>query len=469
MRLNKNALSLALSLFVLTGCSALVRSDFEQPQIQVPAQWQEVSLNQNVRLDPWWQRFNDPMLNQLVDQVLQTNNDLALATLTLKRAQLQTGLARDDWYPQVSAGTSGSVSQVLEQGDSENTFSANASVSYEVDLWGRIGAEVDAAKWSAMATLEDRESTAQSLVATTATLYWQILYLNESLGLAKQDVMDAQQTLKLTQSRYDAGAVSRLDLVEARRDLASQESQVSDIENQLKQANNALAILFDKPPQQFDLANQVKEKSLTQIPLPQVRAGVPSDVLIRRPDVKASLYTLKSALASKDATFAAYLPSLTLTGSIGDSSDDLKDLLSDPIGTLGAQMVLPFLQWNQMQINNDIADVDYQSAVISYRQVLYQAFQDVDNALADRQNYFYQAQKLQQQYTNAVEAQNIYQSRYQNGAIDLQDLIDAQEVRRNARDAFLANKFNQLSNQAVLYQALGGDDIAPKLADNNAG
>lgn len=459
--MKKTNLALILSLALLSGCSALVRSDFEAPLVDVPDAWQTVSVTQDVHIDPWWKKFNDPVLNQLVSQALATNNDLTLATLTVRRAQLETGLARDDWYPQVSASGSGEVSQVLDQGDSDTNFSAQASVSYEVDLWGKIGADVDAAKWSAIASMQDREATAQSLVATTATLYWQILYLNESLKLAKQDVQDSQTTLDLVNARYIAGSVSRLEVVQAQKNLATSQSNRSNVQNDLNQAQNALAILFNQAPQ--TMANIDENKSIVSLPLPQVAAGVPSDVLIRRPDVKASLYELKSALASKDATYAAYLPSLTLTGSIGDSSDDLEDLLRDPLGSLGAQLFLPFLQWNRMQIDKKISDVDYQTAVVNYRKTLYSAFEDVDNALSDRQNYFEQAEHLTQQYNNALEEEHIYQSRFDNGAVDLTDLLTAQQSRRSSRDALLLNKFNQLSNQAVLYQSLGGQDIAPEI------
>lgn len=467
--MKKTNLALMLSLALLSGCSSLVRSDFEAPLVDVPDSWQTVSLNQNVHMDPWWKKFNDPVLDQLINQALKTNNDLTLATLTVRRAQLQTGLARDDWYPQVSASAAGEVSQVLEQGDSDTNFNASASVSYEVDLWGRIGADVDAAKWSAVASMQDREATAQSLVATTATLYWQILYLNESLKLARQDVVDSQKTLGLVNARYNAGDVSRLEVVQAEQSLASSKSDVSETQNDLNQAHNALAILFNQAPQ-TDTINQLidENKSIVSLNLPQVAAGVPSDVLIRRPDVKASLYQLKSALASKDSTYAAYLPTLSLTGAIGESSEDLEDLLRDPIGTLGAQLVLPFLQWNRMQVDKKISDVDYQTAVVNYRKTLYTAFQDVDNALSDRQNYFEQAQHLTQSYHSTVEEESIYQSRFDNGAVDLSDLIDAQQSRRSVRDELLLNKYYQLSNQAVLYQVLGGQDIAPKLPEEDS-
>nr|WP_244859317.1 TolC family protein [Shewanella dokdonensis] len=246
-------------------------------------------------------------------------------------------------------------------------------------------------------------------------------------------------------------------MLEAQRNLAGQESSHSELLQQLTEAQNALAILFNQPPTQLPL-------QITKLPdgaVPEIAAGVPADLLVRRPDVKAALYSLRSALASKDATFAGYFPTLNLTGSVGDSSSELKELLRNPIGTLGAGLTLPFLQWNQMKINNKIADVDYQTAVITYRKTLYQAFEDVDNAISARRQYAYQGEKLQLQYDAAAAAEKIYESQYRHGAIAIQNWLDAQENRRSAEESLLQNRYNQLTAQATLYQALGGGEVAP--------
>lgn len=155
---------------------------------------------------------------------------------------------------------------------------------------------------------------------------------------------------------------------------------------------------------------------------------------------------------------------MSLTGSVGESTSELKELLRNPVGSLGAGLVLPFLQWNQMQINNDIAEIDYQTAVVNYRKTLYSAFEDVDNAISAKQQFAYQGDKLQQQYNAAVAVEAIYESQYRHGAIGIQDWINAQENRRAAEASLLENRYNQLTAQATLYQALGGSDIAPEIA-----
>ncbi|MGR6501015.1 efflux transporter outer membrane subunit [Shewanella sp. Koi 1] len=453
---------IAISIALLSGCGALMRSDFEPPALQVPEQWQHTQVNGQVSLDPWWQKFNQPELDQLISQVLSSNNDLTLATLTLQKARLQAGLARDDLYPQLSSNNTASVNKPLDGGSSSKAFQANLSVSYEVDLWGKVSANIDQAQWTALASLEDRESTAQSLAATTASLYWQIGYLHERIELSNKSIEHSRQTLALTQRQYASGAVTELNVLESQRSLAGQEASHSQLLQQLVEAENALAILLNRAPGQV----AVEIKQLPDSAVPEVGVGIPADLVGRRPDVKAALYQLRSALASKDATYASYFPSLSLTGSVGESTSELKELLRNPVGSLGAGLVLPFLQWNQMQINNDIADIDYQSAIVSYRKTLYSAFEDVDNAISAKQQYAYQGEKLELQFSAAAQAEAIYESQYRHGAIGIQNWIDAQENRRSAEAALLENRYNQLTAQATLYQALGGSDIAPPLSDN---
>lgn len=457
---------IAISIALLSGCGALMRSDFEPPALQVPEQWQHTQVNDSVNgqvsLDPWWQKFNQPELNQLISQVLSSNNDLTLATLTLQKARLQAGLARDDLYPQLSSNNTASVNKPLEGGSSSKAFQANLSVSYEVDLWGKVSANIDQAQWTALASLEDRESTAQSLVATTASLYWQIGYLHQRIELSNKSIEHSRQTLALTQRQYASGAVTELNVLESQRSLAGQEASHSQLLQQLVEAENALAILLNRAPGQV----AVEIKQLPDSAVPEIGVGIPADLVGRRPDVKAALYQLRSALASKDTTYASYFPSLSLTGSVGESTSELKELLRNPVGSLGAGLVLPFLQWNQMQINNDIANIDYQSAIVSYRKTLYSAFEDVDNAISAKQQYAYQGEKLEQQFSAAAQAEAIYESQYRHGAIGIQNWIDAQENRRSAEAALLENRYNQLTAQATLYQALGGSDIAPPIADN---
>jgi len=448
-----------VSTLLLSSCSSVTHTEFEQPLIAIPTQWQSLTINQSIKIDPWWESFNDPELNALITQVLITNNDLALATLTLKSARLTAGLTAAENSFQIGSSNDTQRATSLNSSSNTNSFNTNLGISYELDLWGRVDSEVDAAKWASLASAEDRESTAQSLVSTTASLYWQIGFLKQSIKLSQDNIDYAQQSLTLIQSQYRSGAVLQLDVLESQRNLAEQQVANSELQQTLIETENALAILYNQPPLKLPI-NIVK---LPDGPIPIIAAGVPSDLLIRRPDIKSALYTLKEAYSSKDATFAGYLPTLTLSGSLGTSSNELKNLLTNPIGTLGANLLLPFLQWNEMKLNKKISEIALESAIVSYRQTLYNAFSEVDNAISARQHFQYQGLRLQEQYNAAKAAELIYASQYRYGAISIQDWLDAKDTLRSTEQAILKNRFNQFDVQATLYQALGGSDIAPAL------
>jgi len=448
--------TIALCVILASGCVS--RSEFPEPEVQVPETWQSSSQKETSPvISRWWTNFNDEQLNQLIDKVLATNSDLAIATLTLKQARLEANLAGRDLYPDLSGDISTSRSHYLDSGTDSKSYDTGVSVSYEVDLWGKLSAAADESEWTALASLEEREATAQSLVATTAQLYWQIGYLHQRIELSNSDIADARDTLKQAQSQYKNGLVTQINVLEAERSLAGLEATHRDYLQQLTEAQNAFAILFDQPPQEM-----IKNiKALPEGPLPEITSGIPADVLTHRPDIKQSLYELKSTFAAKDSAETAYFPTLTLTGALGGSSEQLRNLLSDPLGSIGADLTMPFLNWNEMKINQDIAQVKYESAIISYRQSLYTAFQDVDNALSARENYKFQEEKLQQQYDSATEASRIYRSQYKYGAIEITTLLDAQDNERSAKADLLENRYNQLVNLSTIYQSLGGEDIMP--------
>uniref|UniRef100_UPI0018F0E28D TolC family protein n=1 Tax=Vibrio cholerae TaxID=666 RepID=UPI0018F0E28D len=218
---------IGLCVLLATGCVA--RSELPEQKLSVPEQWQTSQAQSETQaISQWWTSFGDPQLNQWIEKVLATNSDLAMATLTLKQARLEAGLATSDTYPDVSASVSSERAKSLNGGDNSKSYQTRFSVSYELDLWGKLSAAKDAAMWTALATQEEREATAQSLVATTAQLYWQIGYLNQRVELSSNDIKDAQETLLLTQSQYRHGSVTKVNVLEAERTLVGLEATHRD-------------------------------------------------------------------------------------------------------------------------------------------------------------------------------------------------------------------------------------------------
>ncbi|MEH3086385.1 MAG: TolC family protein [Xylophilus ampelinus] len=532
---------------LLAGCAAPPAGDLAAPRLRVAAAWRDAGADvlrtagvgpaplatpadqaPDVRALPaaavavdWWRAFGDPALDALVARAQQYDNDLAATAIRVRRAQLNAGLAAVPLAPQFSGSAGASASRRLDGGPSSRAGTASLGASYEVDLWNRLGSARDAARWEALATVQDREAAAQALAGTTATLYWQVGYVNQRLALSAQSIAYAERTLALVRTQYDAGAVSGLELAEARQALAAQRAARTALEQQRVQALNALALLFDgrlsvggqpvgagapgiprtsaaadgadgagtaAPPPSAGgpAAGGARSAAAPAVPaatptaaadasadggafldwrepavlpagaLPPVEAGLPADLIARRPDVRAAELRLRGYLRDVDATRAAFYPALVLTGSLGNTSAALANLLQNPLGTLGASLTLPFLQAGQRTLQLRVSESVYQEAVAAFRQTVYQAFADVDDALSARRQFEDQAALLEASLAEARRAEQLYETRYRAGAVPLKSWLDAQEKRRSAETALADNRYNRLVNHATLFRSLGG-------------
>ncbi|SDO77913.1 efflux transporter, outer membrane factor (OMF) lipoprotein, NodT family [Rhodoferax sp. OV413] len=443
-----------LAALLLAGC-ATPQAPYSAPAATLPAQWQYANADSGASTDAWWKNFNDPVLDQLVEQALLRNNNLAAATIKVRQAQLQVGLAenRPNFSGSLSSGTSRTLS-----GNAVTSRSSGVSLgaSYEIDLWNKLGSQRDVALWEARATAQDREATALALVATTAQLYWQLGYLNQRLAANLQSIATAQKTLELVQAQVNAGAAGGLELAEARQSLLSLQASQTTLQQQAVAANTALALLFDAAPSALPNPPQ----TLPNSQLPEVAAGLPAELLARRPDLRAAELRLRESHANISATRASYYPALSLTGALGTSSTALLNLLQNPVASLGLGLSLPFLNQKEMDLNIRVAQAQSEEAVVNFRQTLYTALGDVENALSARQQYRAQAVLLEQVLQAAIQAERLYEVRYRAGSVALKPWLDAQESRRSAEIALAENRLNQFNNHATLVQALGGDAAA---------
>lgn len=443
-----------LALLLLPGCASLIRTPYHRPEVELPTNWVHGEKKAGSMEDRWWAAFGDPALDHLITEALQRNNGLAAAALRVRQAQLQAEQADSDRLPSLSAGADASHSRNLRRhiGTTES-YSASIFSSYAVDLWGELASASDAAHWEAQATEEDRANTALALTGTTASLYWQIGYLNQRIALARDSIAYARRTLELVQVQKAAGAATALEILEAKRNVVSQEANLTLLIQQRVEAGNELAILFDGPPNSLETA---EPDSLDGIRLPEVTAGLPAYLLARRPDVRAAEARLRSTLAATDATRAGFYPAITLSGNLGSSSEELVRIIRNPIGTLAADLALPFVQWRDMRRAIKISEAEYEQAVLTFRQTLYSALAEVENSLSARQQYREQADKLERNLDMARQTEELYRVRYQAGGSPLKSWLDAQEDRRQAEIELAANRLDQLTNHVALVKALGG-------------
>lgn len=452
--LRKAALPLAAAL-LLGGCGGLLhRSQHTRPDVTLPQEWQERSVTGTTVAggEQWWRDYNDPTLNELIERALKANNNLAAAAIRVRRAQLNAGLSDTNISPSVSVKASSNISRGLNDHIDTKSSGVTGTASYELDLWGRLASARDASRWEAEATESDRQSTALALIGTVATDYWQIAYLNERIATAEASIAYAEKILELVEVKYRAGAVSALDQFQARQTLAAQRAELTQLSRQRTEARNALAILFDQAPE-----NHVPERQqLPDGPLPAVNAGLPASLLGQRPDLQAAEQRLRKYLANVDSTRANYYPAFTLTGDLGSISTSLFNVLQNPFVALGAGLTLPFVQWNTMKLNVEISKTEYEEAVVNFRQTLYSALGDVENALSGRTRYAEENRHLEESLALARKAEELAEVRYRAGSTALQSWLDAQESRRSAEKSLAENRLNRLRNSLTLYQAIGG-------------
>ncbi|WP_312081280.1 efflux transporter outer membrane subunit [Acinetobacter schindleri] len=468
MQMNLTKLASALLLgSSLVGCAAVVKTPYEQPSIAVPGSFQNNTalskqIYDDVLADQWWTLFRDPQLNTLVEDVLSRNSNLAVAGINLQQARIQTRQTQSQQGVRIGDARVSTGRQFSLDGDGDRSTGISLGypgLSYELDLFGKLANQTEAARWEARATEQDLQATAQSLIGTTAQLYWQLAYLNERYSVVQQNLATAQKTYDLVRVQYRAGAVSGLDLTQAEQAIQSQQATLSQIEQQRVETRTALAVLMNMPVQQLSIQ---EPQRLPNIALPAIAAGLPASLLSRRPDLNAAELRLRKALANKDANKASYYPSISLTGSLSTgigTSTSLSDALKNPVATLGAGLTLPFLQWNDMKRDLQVNELEYEKAILQYRQTIYEAFADVENALSNRTELTKQVELQRRNVELAEKTERLTEVRYRNGAVALKNLLDAQETTRNARLSLVQTRQNQYNAYVTLLQALGGSPI----------
>ena len=434
-----------VSALALTGC---LSTPYATPQVPTPAAFPHAGTASDAApaAGNWWQAFSDPALDALVQRALASNNDLAAAAIRVQQARDQAGLTRLDQFPTVSGGVSAT------SGSGNQTYRASLSVSYEVDLWGRLANATKAANWEAQATAEDRDAAQLALIGTVCQLYWEIGYTHQQVTTAQASLAYAQKVLDLVNIQHQAGAVSALEVAEAQQSVNSQTASLASLQQQLVEDRSALTVILGGA----SLAEGDEPQVLPDTPLPDVRAGVPAELLGRRPDLRAAELRLRESLANVDETRADIYPQLSLTASGGGASDELGSILSNASGNVGAALTLPFLDFPRKTLAIKVSKDQYQANVLGFKTTLLQAMADTDNALSNRTQLAAQGVALQQTLQDARTAEALYAVRYRAGSVPLRTWLDAQESLRQTQLQVDNNRLQQRLNQSTLYQALGG-------------
>ena len=453
---------------LLTACAHHPLPVPERPAL--PAQWLHAAAvaapgadgTGTIAPDPaWWRQYREPALDAAVAQALAHHGDVRAAALKLRNADLRAQAAGAALHPTPSGSLGASVSRPLSSPDdgsplhSSRSFSSTWSVAWEIDLWGKLATQADMARLEREATAWDGQATAAALAASVVRQYWQLAALGQRLTVAGQSLANARRTFELTQAQYDAGAISGLDLAQARQSLQLQELTLVTLNQQRSEARHALSLLLDAVPGYLPAGIDPQRLPAGAAARAVLRPGVPAQLLARRPDLAAAEWRLRASLGNVQAQRLAFYPAFSLTGALGTGSSTLLHILSNPVATLGAGLTLPFLNLGEMRRNPQIAQNEYEQAVIGFRQSLLRAYGEVENALSAVATLRETVRRQAELVAQARHIEELTEVRYRAGAVALRQWLDMQEARRQAELAEVDAQLSLLLAQAQLYQALG--------------
>ncbi len=466
------ALALTTSLFV-SGC-AMLEPRVPEAEPAIAAQWplppttsaSAAAVSSDIAADAfpamaepvadvgWRDFFVDPKLEHLIGLSLHNNRDLRVAVFNVERARSQYRIQRADRMPSLSAG----ADLVRTGGDAPvtETYSANLGVAqFELDLFGRVRNLSHAALQRYFATEESQRSAQLALISEVANTYLTLSADRELLRISEATLSSQQESYDLTQKRFELGALSALEVNQARTLVETARSDVARFAGQVAQDTNALTLLVGSPvdPSMLPTAFEPQVSGLTAIP-----SGLPSSVLLRRPDVMAAEHQLLGANANIGAARAAFFPSISLTGSIGSASNELSGLFEggNGIWSFMPRLNLPIFQGGRLRANLGVAKADRDIALAQYEKSIQSGFREVADALALSKTLADQRVAQQALLDAATRANELSKARYDAGRDSYLVLLDAQRTLNAAQQSLVATLLAEQANRVTLYKVLGG-------------
>lgn len=448
--------ALALS-FVLSGCAHQTALQEPTPTIDIPSNF-DLSPVKGEQIWPdstWWKRFGSAELTQLVEQGQASNLEIAAAISRVRQVEAEVRIAGVPLLPSAnfSAGANRAL-PVAGSGSGSTSSSGWLEIGYEIDFWGKNKAGLAAAEASLQANRYDGETVALTVTSGIVSTYLQVLSLRDRLKIARQNVTNAERVLRLVDAQSRAGAASPLDLARQRSAVAGQKAVIPDLMQQEREALTALAILLGRPAQTFT----VRSDGLDGILLPEVKPGLPSELLSRRPDIRRAEARLAAADANVEAARAALFPRIQLSGSAGAQSNALLALFNGPtlLANVGAGLIAPIFDAGRRDSQRDLAIAQKQELVQVYRSTVIAALSEVDTALGQIRSLDEQWQLKITEMEQARVAFELSEIRYRAGAEDLMTVLDTQRALSEVQNALGQIKLRRLQATVSLYKTLGG-------------
>jgi len=456
----------AVWITLLTGCAA-VGPNYQQPQMELPAQWSEMPPEGVITEAPpeeltrWWTLFEDPLLDSLIERAVNQNKDLRIAQARVREARARRRVVAADLLPAV--GTSGTYARART---SENIgagppwerdfFEAGFDANWEIDIFGGLRRSVEAADANIAASVESLRTVLVTLVAEVARNYLDLRGNQLRTQIAKENIKSQRQTLEMTQARFKVGLSSQLDIEQARAQLTATEAQVPGLETLIERAIHRISVLLGVSP--GALLDELQIMGPIATALPQVPLGLPSDLLRRRPDIRQAERELAAATAVIGVATADLFPRFFLTGAFGLRSMELSSFITSEsqFWSIGPTVTWPLFAGGRIRANIEVQNARQEQALIFYEQAVLTSMEEVENALVA----YAKEQATRRATAESVAANRraveISQALYKKGLTDFLNVLVNQRFLYQAQDALAVSEQRVSTNLVALFKALGG-------------
>lgn len=444
-----------MTLSVVIGCT--VGPDYVQPEIESPDAWAgrlEGGLT-NSDLDPavlaeWWTTFNDPLLNQLINQAITANLDLRTAQSQLRQARAQRAVTGTNQSPTVNLGAGANINDSTAGGGATDLYSAGFDAGWEIDVFGGQRREREAAEADFRVVQENRRDVLISVIAEVAVNYTELRTYQAQLRVAEKNLASQQQSLEIVQARFDRGAITEMDVNQAIANAENTRATIPNLTQNITRTKNRLAVLLGQRPGALDA--QLDPMQPLPAPSVEIAVGVPAETLRRRPDVRRAERQLAAETARVGVAVAELYPKFTLSGTIG---------LESSAQTIGIAGVGLGVNWNIFNRSRIRSQIEVQSAVqeqalIAYEASILGALEDVENALTALAEEQRRYASLTQSVQAAARTSEIARTRYEAGATPFLNVLDSERTQLAAEENLAVSEGLIISNLVKLYKSLGG-------------
>jgi multidrug efflux system outer membrane protein len=452
---------LLVFVFLFTGC--MVGPDYMRPAVDVPAAFRyEDSEAQETANAEWWKQFHDPVLDALLTEALGNNRNIKIAAANVEQAAAVLIQTRSPLFPQIGYDGSGTKQRSSEAGatplpsivpNPQTLYQALSSASWEIDLWGRIRRLSESAQAELFATAEARRGVILSLVASVAGDYIQLLGLDDQLLISKRSLAAYAETVKLFELQFKYGQVSQMNVEQARTQYETAAAAIPQIESQIAQTENALSILLGRNPGPI-----ARGKTIHELVLPPVPAGLPSDVLANRPDIRQAEQNLIAANAQIGAARALYFPTISLTGAFGFASSDLSNLFKGPSRTwsYAGSFAGPIFTGGAIYGQVKQAEAVRKAALINYELAIQNAFADVEDALVAHSKLIGQVQAQERLVKAGSEYERLSRLQYNGGYSPYATVLQAEQQLFPSELNYARYRASLFISLVNIYKAVGG-------------